>query len=236
MKRKTRTRRKFRRVRQKKRSKSSFKTRVRRTILSLAESKSVAESGALFQDTLPNPSTHSTICLLAAQTQGTASNNRIGLKVAVLGIRIQCAVFNPSFADYVQTLRIEIIHSNRRENPIDQYFLGNDPNRTPIAYDTPTIAPYLRHVQTVNTNGMKRLWSRTYMIAPTNGLGLAPRSLNFSRFIRFKRPIILTFEPNDVYPKPQLWCVSTVANPVVNVTTPSRIQGIVSARTYFKDM
>lgn len=235
-KRKLNTRKKYRRARRKYRKRPAFKTRVRRAVLSLAESKSTAESGALFQDTLPNPTQSTTICCLAAQTVGSLTTQRIGNKVAVLGVRLQVALMNANFPDYMQTLRFEIILSSRRENPIDQYFLGNDANRTPIAYDTPTIAPYLRHVQTVNNNGMKRLYVTTKEMTPTNGIGYGPRTINFKRYVKFKRPIILTFESNDVYPKPQIWVVATAANPVVNVTTPCRLQGIVSARTYFKDM
>lgn len=212
------------------------KSYIRKQVLSLAESKSILETGEIWLDDLPNPTQARSFVCGANITIGGQTSQRIGRKIMITGFRVQLCFDNRAFANYIQTLRVELIVSNRRQDPLEVYFLGNDNNRTPTAYESNTFDPYLRHITPTNTVGFKRLSTKQFVICSNNGIGYGPRSLNHKYYVKLKRPIVMEFEPNEVVPKPQVYCVTTAANPVFDGATDCRLVGFTAVRTYFKDM
>jgi len=225
----------FRRGYKKRRMSKAY---VRKQVLSLAESKSILETGAIWLDTLPNPTQAEAFVCAANVNIGGQTNQRIGRKISITGFRIQASFDNKQIQNYVQSLRIELILTNRRESPLDKYFLGNDNNRTPTPYESVQFDPYLRHIQSVNTIGFKRLSVKSFLIRPTNGLGSfgQGKCVNTKYYVKLKKPIVMEFEPDEAAPKPQIWCVTTAANGAFDGATDCRLQGFTAVRTYFKDM
>lgn len=211
---------------------------IRKQVLSLAESKSLLETGEIWLDTLPNPTQARSFILGANITIGGQTNQRIGRKIQITGFRVQATFDNQQLQNYLQTLRIELIYTQRRQDPLDVYLLGNDANRTPTPYEAVAFDPYLRHITPVNTVGFKRLSTKMFYIRPTNSLGTGSqgKTINVKYYVKLKKPIIMEFEPNEASPKPQIWCVTTAANPAFDGATDCRLQGFTAVRTYFKDV